>query len=413
MLRVAQVKPSGVLVLQGKCGRYTEARQEYCAPCHLPNLDAGIDPVLAFDQSTVCEVCSREKPISQLLICDICARGHHTKCLQPQLPAVPAGLWICPGCVQDGRTLQDAQRMQQQREEALQRARLPDLFPDAATRRRDQQAEQLHDRLVYKSWAEPGRGRKWYWGRLYYRGALNRPNYFIATYEDGDYETLTTAAAMKVLKPASTKLPAGVVIPPLSQEARDQLTEQAAAAQQRSSAIAATVQQQQHHSLPSLQDTVQLLDAVDLSRVSCTADPVCRNSQLQQQLQLAGRRQQQRQQQLQQQQQVIGPSPHKAAHLMQQPPMPAAVYIMAVQPSAAAAAITVALSRQPAFLACFVPAPQPSSELRELVQQQGSAAVLRVGGGHMGVCGSWCAGHQQLAALTCVPAVLACMHYAD
>jgi len=197
----------------------------------------------------------------------------------------------------------------------------------------------------------------------------------------GDYETLTTTAAMKVLKPASTKLPSGIVIPPLFQEARDQLTEQAAAAQQGNSAIAAAVQQQQHHSLPSVQDIVQLLDAVDLSRVSCMADPVCRNSQLQQQLQLAGRLQQQRQQQLQQQQQMVGLSPHQAAHLMQQPSMPAAVYIMAVQPAAAVAAISVALSRQPAFLACFVPAPQPSAELRKLVQQQKSAAVLRVGGG--------------------------------
>jgi hypothetical protein len=35
ILRVAQVKPSGVLLLQGKCGRLTEARQEHCAPCHL------------------------------------------------------------------------------------------------------------------------------------------------------------------------------------------------------------------------------------------------------------------------------------------------------------------------------------------------------------------------------------------
>ena len=162
VLRVAQVKSSGVLVLQGKCGRYTEARQEHGAPCHLPNLDAGIDPVLAFDKSTFCEVCSREKPVSQLLICDLCAKGFHTKCLQPQLTCVPAGLWICSLCEQDGKTLADAQRLQPQREEALLRARLPNLFPDAATRRRDQQAEQLHNRLVYKSWAEPAGRRKWY-----------------------------------------------------------------------------------------------------------------------------------------------------------------------------------------------------------------------------------------------------------
>jgi len=46
ILRVLQVKPSGVLVLQGKCGQVAEIRQEHCAPCHLPDIDGTLDPVL-------------------------------------------------------------------------------------------------------------------------------------------------------------------------------------------------------------------------------------------------------------------------------------------------------------------------------------------------------------------------------
>eukprot|EP00775_Hariotina_reticulata_P015084 gene15084-biopygen1096 len=212
ILRIAQVKPSGVLLLQGKCGRFTEARQEHCAPCHLPNLDPTIDPVLAFDNSTVCEVCSKERPVSQLLICELCAEGYHMKCLQPQLTTLPEGLWICQPCADAGGTLAEAQRKQAQRQEALDRATLPNLYPDAAVKRRDQQAQQLHGRLIHKSWAEPGKSsRRWFWGRLHYRGPLTRPNYFVAVYEDSDYEIMSAATAKRFLKPAGTQLPAGII----------------------------------------------------------------------------------------------------------------------------------------------------------------------------------------------------------
>ena len=184
-----------------------------------------------------------------------------------------------------------------------------------------------------------------------------------------------------------------MVIPAIPQEARRQLLEDEEEAQRLSGAIAAAVQQQYNHCVPSVQDVSRLLESVDFSRVPCTTDPVCRNSGLQQQLQQAGRLHQQRQQlleeqfsQLQQQlplqerrpagmgQQIV------RAHLLQQPPLPAAAYIMAVQPAAAAAAVSIALSAQPAFVACFVPAPQSSVQLRAIMQRHSSAAVLRAGG---------------------------------
>eukprot|EP00775_Hariotina_reticulata_P003122 gene3122-biopygen4775 len=121
--------------------------------------------------------CGKERPVSQLLICELCAKGYHMKCLQPHLTTLPEGLWICQSCADAGGTLAEAQRKQAQRQEALDRATLPNLYPDAAMKRRDQQAQQLHGRLIHKSRAEPGKsGRRWFWGRLHYRGPLCRPN---------------------------------------------------------------------------------------------------------------------------------------------------------------------------------------------------------------------------------------------
>eukprot|EP00775_Hariotina_reticulata_P015016 gene15016-biopygen563 len=44
-----RVESTGVLRLEGKCGRMASVRQEHCAPCHLPNIDGTLDPVLVND----------------------------------------------------------------------------------------------------------------------------------------------------------------------------------------------------------------------------------------------------------------------------------------------------------------------------------------------------------------------------
>ena len=121
------------------------------------------------------------------------------------------------------------------------------------------------------------------------------------------------------------------------------------------SALAAV---QQQLAVPSSDDVRQLLSCLDLSRVSATADPVCSNALLQTQL---------RQQGLQ--------------HLLQQPPLPAAVYIMAVQPEVAVAAVAAAVARQPAFIACFLPTQELPSALLEQLQHQRPFFVLRAEGG--------------------------------
>lgn len=215
ILRVKQVLPSGVLQLQGKCGRTAEVHCDHCAPCHLPHLDGDIDPLLDEDvDHIVCEVCAREEPESHLLLCDICNAGYHTFCLQPPLNTIPRGRWLCPQCVEEGYTPADAAARERQRQLIKQQAGRPVLFPGAGMRRRDDAAAELHNRLVLKSQHDSSTGGPaQYWGRVHYRGAQHRPRYFLVVYQDGASQAVTRRGLTRWLMPQDTELPAGVSIP--------------------------------------------------------------------------------------------------------------------------------------------------------------------------------------------------------
>ncbi|KAM9786453.1 bromodomain adjacent to zinc finger domain protein 1A isoform X2 [Syngnathus typhle] len=45
-----------------------------------------------------CRVCRRKGDADNMLLCDACDRGHHTRCLRPRLKSVPEGEWFCPDC---------------------------------------------------------------------------------------------------------------------------------------------------------------------------------------------------------------------------------------------------------------------------------------------------------------------------
>ena len=59
------------------------------------NNDADDDP--HFD-ARICDICKVPNSPESLLLCDECNRGYHTHCLQPALPSVPDGDWVCPPC---------------------------------------------------------------------------------------------------------------------------------------------------------------------------------------------------------------------------------------------------------------------------------------------------------------------------
>ncbi len=214
ILRIVSIKDSGVCQLQGRCGTITECRVEEIAPCHL-QLDGTIDPALQDNvEDIMCEVCGTDELADRLLLCELCNQGWHTFCLSPPLATVPEGLWICPDCTAAGKTEADALKQQQRRQQQQQQQPQPNIFPDAAMRRRDEAAAKLHGRLISRMFKDPLTKKPTkYLGRLHYRGPLSRPYYFRVVYEDGDMEDLSMARVKGKLLPESRSLPAGVSIP--------------------------------------------------------------------------------------------------------------------------------------------------------------------------------------------------------
>eukprot|EP00775_Hariotina_reticulata_P015075 gene15075-biopygen1060 len=213
--RVTEVKDTGVLLLQGKCGRTVSMHMSHCAPCHLPGIDSSIDPRLAEDtEEAVCEICGTDEHEDKLLLCDLCTLGFHTFCLRPALTSVPGGVWLCPICVQQGFTVADAEERAQKRQELLERDAGPVIFPNAAMKRRDQDAAGKDGRLVQKVFFDPSIGQpRPYWGRVHFKGPLARPDYYLVMWEDSEQWECGNRQLNPLLQPEGTGLPAGLVIP--------------------------------------------------------------------------------------------------------------------------------------------------------------------------------------------------------
>ena len=104
ILRVKEVRSSGVLVLQGRDGNTIEENVLMCAPCHLPIQDVSIQwGYYRVPLSTPCVVCHSPEAGDKMLICDGCRTGWHKHCLNPPMKRVPKAEWFCPECVRDGR----------------------------------------------------------------------------------------------------------------------------------------------------------------------------------------------------------------------------------------------------------------------------------------------------------------------
>ncbi|KAK3092925.1 hypothetical protein FSP39_008962 [Pinctada imbricata] len=64
---------------------------------HIETLDKSI----FWDKSALharCKICRRKGDADQMLLCDLCDRGHHMYCLKPKIKSVPKGDWYCPDC---------------------------------------------------------------------------------------------------------------------------------------------------------------------------------------------------------------------------------------------------------------------------------------------------------------------------
>ncbi|BBN09865.1 hypothetical protein Mp_4g23350 [Marchantia polymorpha subsp. ruderalis] len=92
ILRVREVLPSGVLLLEGRDDVVWKDHVRNCAPCHLPNVDGTMDPSLAIVRAGLrCMLCGSVGQAARMLVCDRCSRGWHMSCLTPPIYVIPAG----------------------------------------------------------------------------------------------------------------------------------------------------------------------------------------------------------------------------------------------------------------------------------------------------------------------------------
>jgi transposase InsO family protein len=212
--RVKEVRPNGVVTLQGKCGGVMVNNITNLAPCHLPRIDPTIDTALLRPHAALpCEVCRFGDDGEHMLLCDNCNTGWHMSCLNPPLTRQPAGIWVCPRCTSDGVTVADVKAL---------RASLP--LPDSdehADIRAEQQvfkhAEQVRSRhsshvydgrLICKPGRQGTRTRrsqpaKWGW----LEAVPSLKGYYLVKYTDGSSEQLESHVVEALLMPEGTQPP--------------------------------------------------------------------------------------------------------------------------------------------------------------------------------------------------------------
>jgi hypothetical protein len=184
ILRVLGVEDGGVVRLMDRAGRELKCQVSQLAMCHLPDIDGTVDPLLqGEDQEAQCEGCGATGDEAVFMFCDACNLGWHTYCCTPPLSEVPEGLFICDRCKGKGVTEQQLQLQELQRQHIQEQGDVPDLFPLADKRRRDERAAALHGRLIRKQV-----GHQVQWGRVNYLGSLARPRYYKVVYADGEVE---------------------------------------------------------------------------------------------------------------------------------------------------------------------------------------------------------------------------------
>ena len=217
IVRVLQVKPSGVVIVQGRCTQTRQVHSSNIAPCHLPHLDGDMDPDLAMPAPDhPCEVCGFPDDDAVMILCDSCGTGWHSYCLSPPLEKVPfREVWICPNCTDNGITKDDVQYQgKEPGKEPSQRggrgrgrgkkAAAPKPPPkrkvDAVA------AESFVGRLVRRLFTDSSGESHDKWGVVHFRGDQHAPNYVEIRYDDGT-EEVTTTRGLRALRPLPTGTP--------------------------------------------------------------------------------------------------------------------------------------------------------------------------------------------------------------
>lgn len=118
--RVSEVRLTGVLVLEGRCGSRINTHVSHCAPCHLLIEEHYLDTRLARPSpSHACVKCRFPDGEEWMLLCDACGKGWHTYCLVPPLTQIPEGTWVCPICESKGVSLREVEERQRNRHRSV------------------------------------------------------------------------------------------------------------------------------------------------------------------------------------------------------------------------------------------------------------------------------------------------------
>ena len=97
ILRVVEIKQSGVALLEGSDAARIEEQQKNIAHCPLPILDTKLYPERFYrGPSLHCRVCGRRNRATKMVLCDACNHGYHIWCLDEPLLRVPEEAWKCP-----------------------------------------------------------------------------------------------------------------------------------------------------------------------------------------------------------------------------------------------------------------------------------------------------------------------------
>jgi hypothetical protein len=214
ILRVVELRPGGVAILQGKCGSTIHQSIKNLAPCHLPGIDPTVDPTLArVSADHPCEVCRFPDREGEMLLCDNCNTGWHLDCLTPKLTTVPRGHWLCPYCVLVGVTL-DHVWTRQAVNELAQSTAVKDVAPLFAKRRQRLllEAQSLHGRYVIYPLPGPGRTKVPTWGLVQFLGEDSYPACLRVCYPTGAWYERTLKGVRPYLQSIHAQPPASVTI---------------------------------------------------------------------------------------------------------------------------------------------------------------------------------------------------------
>jgi hypothetical protein len=92
ILRVREILGSGMLLLEGRDGKFWKDHTHNCAPYHLPHIDGMVHPGTSHISARLkCRLCGSPKQAATMAICDVCSTGWHLECLTPPLLEVPVG----------------------------------------------------------------------------------------------------------------------------------------------------------------------------------------------------------------------------------------------------------------------------------------------------------------------------------